>query len=153
MYDTVVGSRYHTDAEVQAENELRYTIIQTAVDYYKSEYGLDFTKDSYPRYFSYSNMHEGYWFISLASVYADSVIYLDAQTLKPIPVEKMLCENWRDYSCGKYLDKKAFLLYFEKVNHNLRAYIQYSDPSDRDFYGEESVLIPLEEINGKYISY
>lgn len=144
IYTKYVGSRFHTDEEVQKENELIDKIQHMGEECLeKMEFGnIADTKRVY--FYKMKN----YWRVTNEWQYLDNSVYFDAETLERLSVEDVFGENWKKYVKDYYGDFEGTVIAYWSASGNM---VQASliDGNGTHFTAE----IPFSETNHKYTSY
>lgn len=143
IYTKYVGSRFHTDEEVQKENELIDKIQHMGEECLeKMEFGnIADTKRVY--FYKLKN----YWRVTNEWQFLHNSAYFDAETLERLSVEDVFGANWKKYVKDYYGDFEGTVIAYWSVPDNM-VHASMIDKNGTYFTAE----IPFSETNHKYTS-
>lgn len=150
VYLRVVGSQFHTDEEVKAEDKFRYELqrrawehLRKAIPDYNSRGAIDYRKRG--NYYSVGNRS----FIAEE----DRSVNFDADTLEIITLEMLVGKNWQQYLTDEYKEFAELELYptvwYGDETVDIYA---YSDTPTESGRRSAYLNVPREKINKRYLN-
>ncbi|MCM1299909.1 MAG: PstS family phosphate ABC transporter substrate-binding protein [Firmicutes bacterium] len=142
-YTKYTGSRFHTDEEVEKENEAIYKVQHIGIEFIK-EYGTYVDPVYKANFMKLGN--GSCWEVYSCQVAADTTAVIDAETYELLTCEDLFGENWSDYLEEKDGELKDYIpISWGVEDKNVNAYLIHLGDM-------EIISVPYSEVNHKYIS-
>lgn len=143
VFTKYVGSRFHTEEEVEKENEKINKIQHIGLDFLNEH---DLYENPYRRLFFRKADNGSCWRVYSEQFSFDTTAVIDAETYEILTCEDLFGEKWSDYLEKKEGEIKDYIPVYWTVGE------KYVSATVMHFGSFTEISIPYSEVNHKYIT-